>query len=281
MDYGQRTISRVGAPGTHTPANGGPMTDRSAARAPRKILFASQKGGVGKTASAINVATCLGLGGYRVLLVDTDPIGSVGACFGTTVAPGHPGIYGLEQWDLADLTIPEVALNLDLLPYAEDRRAIDLNSVYRGLDELGRRATGSYDFVIVDSRPSVADMTRRLCQVVDEVVVVVQCQPMAYRTLGGILGQLRDARSDGAPARLLGLLLTMVDPNDAKQAQLEAHIRRSLGQAMMPISIPMDDAVKEGVMTDRPVVIMRPDAPSSIAYQEVAQFVVAAGQPAA
>jgi chromosome partitioning protein len=243
---------------------------------PRKILFASQKGGVGKTASAVNVAACLGLEGYRVLLVDTDPIGSVAACFGSLIAPGHPGIYGMEQWELADLVVPDVGLNLDLLPYAEDRRSIDLNSLHRCLSELGRATVGKYDFVVVDSRPSVADMTRRLCQVVDDVVVVVQCQPMAYRTLGGILGQLRDARSDGAPARLLGLLLTMVDPNDAVQAQLEAHIRKSLGQAMMPISIPLDTAVNEGVMNDRPVVQMHPEAPSARAYREVAQFILAA-----
>jgi chromosome partitioning protein len=256
------------------------VSDPASARSPRKILFASQKGGVGKTASAVNVAACLGQSGYRVLLIDTDPIGSVAACFGSTVAPGHPGIYGLEQWELGDLTIPEVATNLDLLPYAEDRRAVDLNGLHRCLGELDRRTAGLYEYVIVDSRPAVADMTRRLCQVVDDVVVVVQCQPMAYRTLGGILGQLRDARSDGAPARLLGLLLTMVDPNDPKQAQLEAHIRKSLGQAMMPISIPLDNAVNEGVMSDRPVVSMRPESPSAVAYRQVAEFVINAGCPA-
>jgi chromosome partitioning protein len=256
------------------------VSDSATARTPRKILFASQKGGVGKTASAVNVAACLGQAGFRVLLIDTDPIGSVAACFGSTIAPGHPGIYGLEQWDLGDLTIPEVAMNLDLLPYAEDRRAVDLNGLHRCLGELDRRAAGHYEYVIVDSRPAVADMTRRLCQVVDDVVVVVQCQPMAYRTLGGILGQLRDARSDGAKARLLGLLLTMVDPTDPKQAQLESHIRKSLGQAMMPISIPLDTAVNEGVMSDRPVVSMRPDSPSAKAYREVAQFVMNAECPA-
>jgi chromosome partitioning protein len=269
---GSMTIRRDTLPGERNGAN--------PSRTPRRILFASQKGGVGKTASAVNVAACLGMEGYRVLLVDTDPIGSVAACFGTTIAPGHPGIYGLEQWELDDLVIPDVGMNLALLPYAEDRRNIDLNSLHRCLGEMARVAADKYDYIIVDSRPSVADMTRRLCQVVDDVVVVVQCQPMAYRTLGGILGQLRDARSDGAQARLLGLLLTMVDPTDVRQAQLEAHIRKSLGQAMMPISIPLDTAVNEGVMNDRPVVQLQPDAPSAVAYREVARFVLSAETPA-
>src|SRR5947209_14111172 len=97
-----------GAPGAGQPASG-----------VRRIMFASQKGGVGKTASAVNVAASLGLAGYRTLLVDTDPIGSVAACFGATIAPGHPGLFGLEQWALEDLVIPEIAQNLALLPYAE------------------------------------------------------------------------------------------------------------------------------------------------------------------
>jgi chromosome partitioning protein len=242
----------------------------------RRILFASQKGGVGKTASAVNVATCLAQYGSRVLLVDTDPIGSVAACFGVTIAPGHPGLFGLEQWDLADLVIPDVAPSLDLLPYAEDRRPVDLNALHKSLDELGKRVQGTYEFMVVDSRPSVADMTRRLCQVVDEVVVVFQCHPLAYRTLGGILGQLRDARSDGANARLLGLLLTMVDPNDPRQEQLEAHIRRSLGQALFPVSIPFDGSMAEGLMMDRPLVLHSPDSPASSAYEALTQHLIAA-----
>ncbi len=247
----------------------------------RRIMFASQKGGVGKTASAVNVAACLGQAGYRVLLVDTDPIGSVAACFGVTVAPGHPGLFGIEQWELSDLIIPEVATNLDLLPYAEDGRHIDLNAVHRSLSELNKKVQGEYEFLVVDTRPSVADMTRRLCQVVDEVVVVFQCHPLAYRTLGGILGQLRDARADGAKARLIGLLLTMVDLNDPNQAQLEAHIRRSLGQALFPISIPQDAAVSEGIMMDRPAVLYRPDSPSAWAYRQLSQHLLQAPTPAA
>jgi cellulose biosynthesis protein BcsQ len=122
-------------------------------------------------------------------------------------------------------------------------------------------------------------MTRRLCQVVDEVVVVFQCHPLAYRTLGGILGQLRDARSDGAAARLVGLLLTMVDHNDEMQAQLEGHIRKSLGASLFPVSIPMDVQLDNALMNDRPIVLHSPDAPSAKAYRELALSLVAAGPP--
>ena len=263
--YGQAPTE--GAGGYPAPAPGAPHPPV------RRIMFTSQKGGVGKTASALNVAAALGVGGQRVLVVDTDPIGSVAASFGVPVPTGHPGLFGIEQWDVSDLVLPQLGPNLDLLPYAQDGRPVDLYAVHRCLEILAAKIGNQYDYVIVDTRPSVADITRRLCQVVDEVVVVFQCHPLAYRTLGGILGQLRDARADGAPARLLGLLLTMVNLEDPLQVQLETNIRRNLGQAMFPISIPQDPTVAEGLMQDRPVVLYRPEAPSSWAYRQLTNHI--------
>ena len=245
----------------------------------QRVMFASQKGGVAKTASAVNVAVALGQMGRRTLLVDTDPIGSVAACFGIAVPPGHPGIYGVDNWEIADLAIPELTPNLDVMPYAQDGRAVDLPVLEQCLAQLSRRANGTYDFVVVDTRPSVEDMARRLCQVVDQVIVVFQCQPLAYRTLGGILSQLRQARADGAPARLRGLLLTMVDTADPLQLELEHHVRANLGQAMLPFSIPMDRQVGEGLLADRPIVIHNPNSPVAQAYRQVAALLTRAAVP--
>jgi chromosome partitioning protein len=244
-------------------------------------MFASQKGGVAKTASAVNVAVSLGQRGLRTLLVDTDPIGSVAACFGTTVPAGHPGIYGVDNWDVADLAIPGVTENLDMMPYAQDGRAVDLPVLEQCLTQLSARVQGQYDYLVIDTRPSVADMARRLCQIVDQVVVVFQCQPLAYRTLGGILGQLRQARADGAPARLAGLLLTMVDTDDPLQMELERHIRANLGQAMMPVYIPLDREVGVGLLADRPIMVYNPNSPVARAYRQIAELLVtnAVSQP--
>src|SRR5437763_1068587 len=112
------------APGAFSPASAATV---SPGRGPvQRIMFASQKGGVAKTASAVNVAVALGQMGFRTLLVDTDPIGSVAACFGAQVPAGHPGIYGVDNWEIADLAIPEVTEHLDMLPYSQDGRAVDL-----------------------------------------------------------------------------------------------------------------------------------------------------------
>src|SRR5437588_7755281 len=100
------------APGAFSPASTATV---SPGRGPvQRIMFASQKGGVAKTASAVNVAVALGQMGMRTLLVDTDPIGSVAACFGTDVPTSHPGIYGVDNWEVADLVIPGLADNMDM-----------------------------------------------------------------------------------------------------------------------------------------------------------------------
>jgi len=182
---------------------------------------------------------------------------------------------------VADLAIPGVTENLDIMPYSQDVRAVDLPVLEQCLSQLCARVHGHYDYLVIDTRPSVADMARRLCQIVDQVVVVFQCQPLAYRTLGGILGQLRQARADGAPARLAGLLLTMVDNADPLQVELERHIRANLGQAMLPLSIPLDRQVGEGLLVDRPIVVYNPNSPVARADRQVAELLVrnAVSQP--
>src|SRR5437899_10334045 len=112
------------AAGAWSPA---PTASSSAGRGPvQRIMFASQKGGVAKTASAVNVAVALGQMGLRTLLVDTDPIGSVAACFGTVVPAGHPGIDGVVHWEAADVAIPGGTDNVDLMPDAQVGRAVAL-----------------------------------------------------------------------------------------------------------------------------------------------------------
>ena len=234
-------------------------------------MFASQKGGVGKTASAVNVAALLGQAGKRVLLVDTDPNGSVAACFGIRAAAEFPGVFGIHTQPVEALRVPNAAPNVDALPYAGDRRPQDLDALEAALAKLSSLAGATYDFLIVDSRPSAQEMTRRLCRVVDEVVVVFQCQPLAFRTLRGILTELKVAKMDGAAARLLGLLLTMVDAADPDSVQLEAQIRGSLGKALLPMSIPFDPLVSDAFAEHAPVVLAQPASPASAAYRAVTQ----------
>jgi chromosome partitioning protein len=241
----------------------------------RRLLFSSQKGGVGKTASAVNTACALGQSGARVLLVDTDPNSGMAACFGLTVPARHPGLYGVESQRLSSLVIEKIAPNVDALPYARDRRPIDMNVLFCAVAEVGSQAESYYDFVILDTRPSVSNMTRQLCQVVDEVIVIFQCQHLAFRTLSGILTELKAAQADGAQARVLGLLLTMVDLADSGQVQLEGQIRKSLGPALLPTSIPLDASVGEGLLDNQPVVLFRPHAPAAWAYRKLATHLLA------
>lgn len=237
-------------------------------------MFASQKGGVGKTATAVNTAAGLGERGARVLLVDTDPNGSLAACFGLVPEAGHPGFFGIMDRSLEALVSRGVAPQVDAIPYAADRRPLRLPEAEAALARLGAVAAPDYDFLIVDSRPSVQEMTRCLCRVVDEVVVVFQCQHLAFRTLCGILSELRDAKADGARARLAGLLLTMVDRSNPDQVQLEAQIRQSLGSALLPMDIPYDRGVSDAFADQAPVILAAPDSPAAAAYRQLSRWLL-------
>jgi chromosome partitioning protein len=241
----------------------------------RRIMFASQKGGVGKTACAVNIAALLGEAGKRVLIVDTDPNGSIAACFGIRTRPSFPGVFGISDYPLETLCVQNAVRNVDILPYAGDRRPQHLPMLEAAIARLSTAAADTYDFVIVDSRPSAQDMTRRLCQVVDEVVVVFQCQHLAFRTLCGILSELRAAKADGAPARLVGLLLTMLNEADPDQARLATQIRASLGKALLPISIPYDPQVSDCFADRLPVVVAQPASPASVAFRAVVESLLA------
>jgi chromosome partitioning protein len=236
----------------------------------RSILLASHKGGVGKSVTAANVAAALGEWGRRVLLVDIDPNGGLTASFGCKAGRTHPGLYGVEQHGLERLVLGEVARNVHLLPYSGDRRALDLGVVYAALRAVAFQASREYDLILIDSRPAVPNMARRLCQAVDAVMVLFQCHHLAYRTLAPILRELREARHEGAGAQFAGLLLTMVDLTDPGQARLEAEIRENLGGALLPTSIPHDPAVPEALMQGQPAVTFRPHSAAAWAYRRIA-----------
>jgi chromosome partitioning protein len=235
----------------------------------RSILLASHKGGVGKSVTTANVAAALGEWGRRVLLVDIDPNGGLTASFGRKAGRAHPGLYGVEAHGLEKLVLREVIRNVDLLPYPGDRRPLDLDAVYVALRGAAILAHGDYDLILIDSRPAVPNMARRLCQAVDAVLVLFQCHHLAYRTLAPILRELREARFEGAGAQFAGLLLTMVDLTDPGQARLEAEIRKSLGGALLPTSIPLDPAVSEALMHGQPVVTFRPHSAAAWAYRKI------------
>lgn len=226
----------------------------------RKLLVASQKGGVGKTTTTLNLAAAASLTGRRVLILDSDPIGSVAVSLGLeTEGVAHSAAQDLglagHLWEGA---MPATDV---LNPYSSPQFAEeDLGQCLNRLDRLARRR--GYDLILLDAPPSLWQRSRLLLGAAQEVLLVLRVEPLAYRTLPGFLGMLK---SSGTGCRLTGILLTLAagqQPGDP----LEQEMTQRLGKRLIPPAIPYDPAAAEALLAGMPMVSHRPDSEAARAY---------------
>ena len=228
----------------------------------RTLLVASQKGGVGTTATAVNLAAAAAAAGRRVLLFDADPRGGVAAAlaldppcppdrvagFGGVWAGASPGVDVACPYP-ADSTDPaaDLATALAAVPWHAPRR---------------------YDVVVIDGPAGLGHGVEALLAVADELVVVQRADAGSFRTLAGFLGRVRAARDGGARVRLRGVLMTLpagVRPGGQTEATLRAKFR-----GLLPAAVPFDPAVGRCGVRGRAVVAAAPDSPAGRAYTALA-----------
>lgn len=214
----------------------------------RTLLISSQKGGVGKTTTSINLAALAGQAGSRVLLVDCDP-----SC-------GVSSSLNIDQ-DGASGVLPGV----DLISL-EENASPDVSTLQTLLNRVSTaRYSGNYDLAILDSPPFLGEWLRLLLGLSDEVVLVMRSDPMGFRTLPAFLEALQGASLNGSKVEMRGILLTL-PPHD----RWEAEVREALGPYLLPSTVPHDPSVTEALLDGRPVVLTHPESSSSASYRELA-----------
>ncbi|MBY0526288.1 MAG: ParA family protein [Gemmataceae bacterium] len=232
----------------------------------RRLLVASQKGGVGKTTTAINLASLAALAEQHVLLIDADPLGSVACSLNLAAEAGFgPPDAAIPQGRLW----PNVLPWLDVYdPYAAGAaREGDLENV---LEWVGAApALQTYDWIVFDSPPCTSPRAFHLLTHCDELLLVLRAEMLAYRTLPNFLEALKAARANQTRPNLRGILLTLPPGEPADSATATA-LQKALGHRLIGPAIPHDSAVGHALLDGMPVVVSRPETAAALHYKGVA-----------
>ena len=245
----------------------------------RVYALANQKGGVGKTTTAINLAACLAEAGERTLVVDLDPQANATSGLGER-ANGSSSLDLLDGIPLQQLAKPTRFTNLELVPAKPDLAgaAVDLarrSDGERYLAEALRDAGEGYSYVFVDCPPSLGPLTVNALAAADRVLVPVQAEYYALEGLAQLVGSLELVRSRLNPRLAIGgVILTMVDRRTRLSAEVSAEVRRHFGELVFSTSVPRSVRVAEAPSHGVPVTTYDRDSAGADAYWKVAMELV-------
>jgi chromosome partitioning protein len=239
------------------------------------ISFVSQKGGVGKTTSAINLATAFAFGGYSVLLIDLDPQSSIRFSMGVqdNISLGTRELFldpKLSITELVQATIQEnmefVFSNIDTLKSEREVLSVgeDAGYLLSRISEVSDR----YDFVVIDAPSSTSNMAINAIYTADLIVLPIQCENLAIKSLKRFLRSFNELRSTfiNKDLRLAGILLTMFDRKIEIHRRIGQQIYKALSDSVFETIIPRNDAIVEASALGKSVITHNLSSIGATAY---------------
>jgi len=256
---------------------------------PRVLAMANQKGGVGKTTTAINLGTALAAIGERVLIVDLDPQGNASTGLGINRSARVTSSYDMlvGEKSLRDVVIPTSVPRLTIAPSTMDLLGVELEIAghsdrsYKFRNALRAYGAASANdpervtYVLVDCPPSLNLLTINALAAADAVVVPLQCEFFALEGLSQLLTTVEQVRSTLNPALTIhGVVLTMYDPRNSLAGQVVADVRAYMGDQVYETVIPRNVRLSEAPSHGKPALLYDLKCAGSQAYLKLASEVI-------
>jgi len=260
-------------------------SDRTSAKWPMRVLvIANQKGGVGKTTTAINLGTALAAVGETVLLVDSDPQGNASTGLGVGRAQRKTTLYDVLMGEkpVAEAVVKTALPGLDLVPADPDLSGVELELGHQARRSFKLRdalepirASGAYSYVLIDCPPSLNLLTVNAMAAADAVLVPLQCEFFALEGLTQLMRTIDLVHGSLNPRlEIQGVVLTMYDRRNSLSEQVARDVRSHFGETVYQTVIPRNVRVSEAPSFGKPALVYDLKCAGSQAYLKLAREVI-------
>lgn len=249
------------------------------------IAIINQKGGVGKSTTAINLSACIGELGRQVLLVDLDPQGNASSGLGIEKNLVKNCVYDvlINDVPVEQAIIPDVCAGLDVLPAtinlagAEVELVSEMARENRLKDALGR-LRGRYDYIFIDCPPSLGLLTVNALVAADKLLIPIQCEFYALEGVTKLLDSMKRVKNRLNPTLdIYGVLLTMYDGRTTLAKQVAEEVRNYFGRIVFNVMIPRTVKLSEAPSFGLPINQYDPNGKGAQSYAALAKEVIARG----